>query len=673
MDRWQKQVQASLLKSEAEALAEVKKTYEQALKDIKAEIKRLQEKPETQSVIYQTKYQQALERQVSGILDNMQKGQYSTLQSYLDGCYTDAYVGAMYDLSKQGVPVITPIEQTQVTKAVLTDSKLSKSLYATMGKYLKPLKKTVAKEISRGIASNMAYADIARNLDNRTSIGWSNAYRIARTEGHRIQQAATIDAQHAAKDSGADVVKQWDATLDGRTRKDHRKLDGQIRELDDDFEVGGHKASAPGHFGRPEEDINCRCVLLQRARWALDEDELETLKERAKFHKLDKTDDFEDYKERYLKAAKYQEMTAEASAKQKRLSGMDKTYTGIWKDPVSLADYASKKSSIGAKRSWYEEQIAAGSDKSDQYKAYLKDLEEFERLGAKYEELAEELRKLREEMKKYAPARSVRDAFTQERKDAAYWFTDAKGGTKGADKVLRDKCGEVWRDATKDERKAIYGYTEGSGAWNRPLSGFQKPYYEPGSGWEAKYSKGYGNVWLDYEGKGDEIRRMTDLIEKSQYDFDIWLQRGCGDSAIESFLDIPYGSLGRMTEADLQQFVGRDNRIGSFVSTSVSKGNGFGGSVIMNIYAPQGTHMMYAEPFSRFGAGGKLQWDGKAGQSYFGSESEMILQRGGSYTITKIEKKNGTIYIDMEAHPEDGYDLFQQDPDEWTGPKDKFR
>ena len=28
----------------------------------------------------------------------------------------------------------------------------------------------------------------------------------------------------------------------------------------------------PGGFGRPEEDINCRCALLQRARWALGND-----------------------------------------------------------------------------------------------------------------------------------------------------------------------------------------------------------------------------------------------------------------------------------------------------------------------------------------------------------------------------------------------------------------
>ena len=83
--------------------------------------------------------------------------------------------------------------------------------------------------------------------------------------------------------------------------------------------------------------------------------------------------------------------------------------------------------------------------------------------------------------------------------------------------------------------------------------------------------------------------------------------------------------------------------------------------------------MMYAEPFSAFGSGSKLNWDGISKQSSFGYEAEMLVQRGASYTITKIEKTGGQIYIDLEIHPEDGYDIFQQDPSEWKGSKKKGR
>ena len=62
-------------------------------------------------------------------------------------------------------------------------------------------------------------------------------------------------------------------------------LDGQIRETDEYFEIVGKKAKHPGDFGDPAEDCNCRCALLTRARWALD-DELKVLQEHAGYFGL---------------------------------------------------------------------------------------------------------------------------------------------------------------------------------------------------------------------------------------------------------------------------------------------------------------------------------------------------------------------------------------------------
>lgn len=93
---------------------------------------------------------------------------------------------------------------------------------------------------------------------------------------------------------------------------------------------------------------------------------------------------------------------------------------------------------------------------------------------------------------------------------------------KEADEHFRGVSGKAWREATAAERKGIYGYTASSGAWNRPLSGFRKPYSKPGTGWEKKFYVGTGDVWIDYEGKGAAIRNMTSLIEKSTYDHDAW-------------------------------------------------------------------------------------------------------------------------------------------------------
>ena len=361
-------------------------------------------------------------------------------------------------------------------------------------------------------------------------------------------------------------------------------------------------------------------------------------------------------------AKKQLELEAEKAAIQQQLDDFEiKTYSGIWygKD-VTTADWQGLN--IAGKKQYYEGKFITETDPDlmKKYQDLYKQLEELDAEGSSYHDIQQQLKKIEQEIAKVQSDlknveksgiidTAIDDAFSQARKDAAMW---AKS-TKEADALLRDKCGEVWKAAKQAERRAIYDYTSGSGKFNRPLSGFQ-------GGWGQYNNKGVGKVDLNYEGAFKEIKDMTEIISQSSYDFDVWLQRGCGTEAIESFLHLPNGTLGRMTQEQLQQFLGRDGRIYSFTSTGVAKGKGFSGNVIMNIYAPKGTQMMYAEPFSAFGNGGGKSWDGISSQSTFGYESEMIIQRGASYTITKVEKTGGTIFIDVEVHPEQGYEFVEE-------------
>lgn len=305
MNKRQKELQQVFLDEEKKTLAELKKAYKAALDDINLKLDALmvRQDADMQHVIYQIEYQRQLKTQVQSILEQLQSKEFETLSKYLTNSYTNGFVGTMYDIAGQGIPLITPIDNNKVLDAIKHETKLSENLYTTLGHDIKNLQKTISAEISRGISTGLSYGDIARNIKNSANIPQNRAMTIARTEAHRIQCKATADAQEVAKQKGADVLKQWDSALDGATRETHRKLDGQIRELDELFSVAGKKAKYPGGFGDPAEDCNCRCALVQRARWALDEDELDTLKERAEYYGLDKSEDFEDYKKKYLKAA----------------------------------------------------------------------------------------------------------------------------------------------------------------------------------------------------------------------------------------------------------------------------------------------------------------------------------------------------------------------------------
>jgi hypothetical protein len=307
LNKRDKEVFEFLLDREDLVLKDLTRQYQRALDDIKDRIKLLQSDEMTQSRIYQVNYQKMLKEQVEAILEKLHGDENSSIQKYLDDSYTDAYVGTMYAMSGQGVHVITPIDRHAAVKAIVTDSKLSETLYNALGHDIGKLKKHIREEITRGIATSLPYAQIARNISSYTNLPLSNAKRIVRTEGHRIQQTSADDARNVAKSKGADVVKQWDASLDMVTRPVHRQLDGQIRETEDTFDAGGYHVMYPGAFGVPSQDCNCRCVALTRARWALDEKELEILQERAAYFGLDKTADFQDYKKKYLRAAKAEE------------------------------------------------------------------------------------------------------------------------------------------------------------------------------------------------------------------------------------------------------------------------------------------------------------------------------------------------------------------------------
>ncbi len=330
MNKYQHLVQQQFLNNEAAVLKKLKSVYNQSLKDVNAKIKDLdieiaglksvwdnfegseEEKAELQSriqsKIYQKKYQEAIQGQVDGVLKDLQNNAYKTVSEYLEKSYEDGFIGAMYSLQGQGIPLVMPLDQEAMVRAVQLDSKISKGLYNHLGENVSTLKKHITAQVSRGIASGYSYEQVAQQLAFKMKGTYNNpggalayAMRIARTEGHRIQVQGAMDACYKAKDMGADVVKQWDSTLDSSTRESHIAVDGEIRELDEAFSNGLMFPGDPS--GGAAEVVNCRCALLERARWALDESELETLKKRAEFFGIDKSDQFEDFKKKYLKVS----------------------------------------------------------------------------------------------------------------------------------------------------------------------------------------------------------------------------------------------------------------------------------------------------------------------------------------------------------------------------------
>lgn len=353
------------------------------------------------------------------------------------------------------------------------------------------------------------------------------------------------------------------------------------------------------------------------------------------------------------------ELEAQKAAVQQQLDDFEvKTYSGIWynKD-VTTADWAGLN--IEGKKKYYEGKFITETDPDlmQKYQDLYKQLEELDTEGKAYADIQKELKqiqtqitKVQADLKKLEQGDiidSMDDAFSQERKDAAIWAKT----TKEADDVLRDTCGEVWRTSPPIQKNAIYDYTQSYHKFNEPLRGIE---------YGSEKFLGVGNVDLDqigvsYQGwkpgqMRKEINAMTDIISKSTYKEDFWLQRGCRFKGMDKFFNVPMDRLQSATQAELEQLLLNTTPTEyGFCSCGVAKGKGFSGDIILNIYAPSGTQMMYVEPFSAFGNGGGKNWDGIAKQGSFGQESEIILQQGTKFRVTKVEKTPGMIYIDLEV------------------------
>ena len=309
MNNRQKQVQQSLLNSEIDVLNALEKSYKKALDDINGVIAKLQARKDTenlQAIIYQLKYQRLLKSELEGFLNALHIQNYQLIDDYLKDSYVIAHIGTLFDLQGQGVPLILPLDQEQMISAITLNSKLSAPLYNALGYNVQHLKINVASEISRGIAQRLTYAEIARNLSATTKVDFNKTFRIARTEGHRIQQEATYNLQARAKEKGAKIFKQWDSTLDRKTRPTHRELDGQMIGVNDYFHSsGGGKALYPGGFGDPKEDCNCRCCLVQVAEWELSDDAFTKMNgETNELQHFESIDDYNKFKKKFWEVTK---------------------------------------------------------------------------------------------------------------------------------------------------------------------------------------------------------------------------------------------------------------------------------------------------------------------------------------------------------------------------------
>lgn len=184
------------------------------------------------------------------------------LEGRLPGVYAENYnYGTFQAYSAAGVDDAFALQDASTVQRLLTDhdSYLPKPS-VNVPKDVTWNRRLLANQITQGVLLGESMPKIAKRVGKVTGSNMATAMRTARTSVTAAENAGRVDSYRRAQSLGIELKQEWLATLDGRTRSSHRKLDGEKVEVGEKFSNG---CRYPGDPEAPyAETCNCRCTLI---------------------------------------------------------------------------------------------------------------------------------------------------------------------------------------------------------------------------------------------------------------------------------------------------------------------------------------------------------------------------------------------------------------------------
>ncbi len=182
--------------------------------------------------------------------------------------YSEAFYGYHWAMNQAlGMDLAWGVMPIEAIRASVFSEYSGLTLIKTFRKNAQQELAAIQSAITRGIATGAGYARTAASMQSAFKRGLSDAQRVVRTEAGRNYTEGHLLAHEQALELGIDVVKVWDATLDGRTRDAHGALDGVEEDAEGNFRssAGGY-GPGPHLMNNASDDINCRCVATDNIR-----------------------------------------------------------------------------------------------------------------------------------------------------------------------------------------------------------------------------------------------------------------------------------------------------------------------------------------------------------------------------------------------------------------------
>ena len=161
----------------------------------------------------------------------------------------------------RGLSDTTPETVWHLVEHPMQELTLSDVFQRQRSRVIREIKKT----LTTGLAVGDSYTKMSQAIADVLGGDLAKAQRIVRTEAHRAISRGFQDVSdqtaYLLRESPYMEVKEWCSAEDGDVRSAHRKLDGVVLPVAEEFEVDGRRAACPCGFGVAELDINCRCFL----------------------------------------------------------------------------------------------------------------------------------------------------------------------------------------------------------------------------------------------------------------------------------------------------------------------------------------------------------------------------------------------------------------------------
>src|SRR5690606_7211660 len=251
MSKEQKEREKALLKLEKQYEKELIHNYQLALKEIRARIAFIYEKYDG-NWIEMNRYNRItkLEKEIAEEIRKLTGKNAQSLIRGLMEIYEEAYYRTAY--------VLTNAVNADLAFSLLDRELVRKSIENPLDRvgFLQRnrenqarLTRQLRENLTQSLIQGESYRTAAKRIKERMDVGATNVLRITRTEMHRTRQQSKLEGMKDGAARGVILKKHWLATIDDRTRDRHGRLDGKQVDLDEQFEIDGFKAEAPGLFG----------------------------------------------------------------------------------------------------------------------------------------------------------------------------------------------------------------------------------------------------------------------------------------------------------------------------------------------------------------------------------------------------------------------------------------